>query len=87
MTTSLSSEYAEMVKLSYIEPYLPDSDHPKLFSVKDDALGWAMTVDSVSHHLHYLDDFFFAGLQDPSQCSKTLCMLQLCNSKNLSVTV
>ena len=31
---------------------------PKIFSAVADALAWAMALEGISAHLHYLDDFF-----------------------------
>ena len=59
---------------------------PKVFSAVADALAWAMTLEGVSFQLHYLDDFFFAGPPDTSQCRGQLSVaLSLCEGLCLPV--
>lgn len=59
---------------------------PKIFSAVADALAWAMALEGISAHLHYLDDFFFAGPPGRAFCHQDLQVaLAVCNRLHFSV--
>ena len=47
----------------FIDRILPFGLHlaPKIFSAVADALQWILSVNEVSHSLHYLDDFIMVS--------------------------
>jgi len=73
----------------YIDICLPFGlrSAPSLFNQLADAIHWSLQHNhGVRHVLHYLDDFFTAGLPGTTECSDNLqAMLSLCN--NISAPV
>ena len=73
----------------YIDTCLPFGLHsaPFIFNQLSVAIHWILQHKySVSHLLHYLDDFFTAGAPDTSECQNNLeAMLSVCQKINAPV--
>ena len=61
---------------------------PKIFSSVADALLWVMRWRGVKRGIHYLDDFFFVGAPDSTECADALrTALQVCSELGMPVAL
>ena len=59
---------------------------PVIFTAVADGLAWALRCKGVGSQLHYLDDFFFCGCHDSSECAESLSIaLGVCAELGLPV--